>query len=144
MKRRAALIALALVVAAYAANAHEVHPQIATAPAVVITLHYANGEPFAYERYALTPTGEETPMQVGNTDAAGRIVFLPGTHEKWRVQATSADGHGVNLEFAAPPLAGCAPAEPQGPTPRWLLAAVGLALIFGLFGLVQLFLRKKP
>lgn len=136
------------------AQAHEVHHRIETGGAVVISLTYANGEPFAYEKYALYPAGQETPAQVGNTDVAGRVVFLPGTTTNWRLQATSADGHGVNLEFATPsrgtsavavPATGAQPdAVAAATAPRWLLAGFGLSLLFGLFGLFQLFVRKKP
>lgn len=133
----------ALLLCAVTAQAHEVHHRIEAANAVVVTLTYANGEPFAYEKYALMPAGQETPRQVGNTDAAGRVAFVPDATGKWRLQATSADGHGVNLEFAAPAVAdGRQTAEPS--PPRWLLAGFGLSLIFGLFGLFQLFARKKP
>lgn len=141
MKRWAALLLLG----ASLAQAHEVHHRIEAAGAVVVTLSYANGEPFAYEKYSLTPVGQETPQQVGNSDAQGRIAFVPGSVEKWRLQATSADGHGVNLEFAAPATQanGPGPAATDLATPRWLLAGFGLALIFGLFGLFQLFMREK-
>jgi len=131
-------------------EAHEVHHRIAAAETVVITLTYANGKAFADEKYALYPAGEETPRQVGNTDAQGRIAFVPDTVQQWRVQAASADGHGINLEFTAPvvvaPTADTETAPPAGTetAPRWLLAGFGLSLIFGLFGLAQLFLRKKP
>ncbi|WP_131110772.1 ABC transporter permease [Sulfuricystis thermophila] len=125
--------------------AHEVHMRIEPSRAVVITLSYANGEPFAYEKYALTAAGQPTPQQVGNTDAAGRIVFLPGQHEKWQLAATSADGHGVSQEITVPIHDAAALATPAAdPTPpRWLIALSGIALIFGLFGLWQLFLRRK-
>jgi nickel transport protein len=127
-----------------AAQAHEVHHRIEASQAVVVALSYANGEPFAYEKYALYPAGQETPVQVGNTDAAGRVAFVPGATQKWRLQATSADGHGVNLEFAAPATAAVAAATAQPTAPeRWQLAAFGLALIFGVFGLVQLYSRKR-
>lgn len=125
------------------ALAHEVHHRIEASEAVIVTLVYANGEPFAYEKYALTPVGQDTPRQVGNTDALGRIAFVPGDIPNWRLQATSADGHGVNLEFVTPTLVASAATSDAAP-PRWLLAAFGLSLIFGLFGLFQLFLRKKP
>jgi nickel transport protein len=126
------------------AQAHEVHHRIEATGAVVVTLTYANGQPFVYEKYALYPAGQETPQQVGNTDAQGRVAFVPGTTEKWRLQATSADGHGVNLEFAAPAVvAGGGNAGDAPALPRWLLAGFGLSLIFGLFGLFQLFVRKK-
>lgn len=127
------------------AQAHEVHHRIEATGAVVITLTYANGQPFAYEKYALTPAGQETPQQVGNTDAQGRIAFVPGAVEKWRVQATSADGHGINLDFTAPQTQpGTAAATTDLATPRWLMAVLGLSLIFGIFGLIQLLTRKKP
>lgn len=136
-----------------AAQAHEVHHRIDATGAVVVTLTYANGAPFAYEKYALTPVGQETPQQVGNTDALGRIAFLPGAMVQWRLVANSADGHGVNLEFSAPKTTAAATATTTADTtavatditaPRWLLAVFGLALLFGLFGLFQLFVRKKP
>jgi nickel transport protein len=126
------------------AQAHEVHHRIAASGAVVISISYADGKPFAYEKYMLYPAGQETPQQVGNTDAAGRVVFLPGTTKDWRLQATSADGHGTNLEFAAPETGAPAGTAAAETTPRWLLAGFGLSLIFGLFGLFQLFMRKTP
>lgn len=128
---------------AVAVQAHEVHHRIEATDAVVVTLAYASGEPFAYEKYALYPAGQETPVQVGNTDAQGRIAFVPGATRQWRVQASSADGHGVNLEFTAPDVGAPAGAGAPATLPRWLLAGCGLALIFGLFGLLQLFTRKK-
>jgi nickel transport protein len=142
VRRWAALLLLG----ATLAQAHEVHHRIEAAGAVVVTLAYANGQPFAYEKYSLTPAGQETPQQVGNSDAQGRIAFVPGSVEKWRLQATSADGHGVNLEFAAPATqaTGAGGAATDLAAPRWLLAGFGLSLIFGLFGFFQLFMRKKP
>lgn len=127
-----------------AAQAHEVHHRIAATEAVVIALSYANGQPFAYEKYALTPAGQNAPMQVGNTDAQGRIVFVPGATAKWRLTATSADGHGVVFEFDVPTITSSADEADGAKTPRWLLAGFGLSLIFGLFGLFQLFMRKAP
>jgi nickel transport protein len=126
------------------AQAHEVHHRIEAYDAIVVTLRYANGQPFAYERYALYPAGKETPQQVGNTDAQGRVAFVPDSEGKWRLQATSADGHGINLEFAVPAVAGGANDGGQTALPHWLLAGIGLALLFGLFGLIQMFARKKP
>lgn len=133
---------LLLCVLTWPALAHEVHHRIEASEAVVVTLGYANGAPFAYEKYALTPVGEDTPRQVGNTDAHGRIAFVPGDIAQWRVQATSADGHGVTLEFVAPRTADAAATE-SAVLPRWLLAGCGLSAIFGLFGLFQLFARKR-
>lgn len=125
------------------AQAHEVHHRIEAADAVVITLTHADGQPLAYEKYALTPAGQETPQQVGNTDAQGRIVFVPGATQSWRLHASSADGHGVNQSITVP-ATGSRARPTHEALPRWLLAGFGLALIFGLFGLFQLLMRKKP
>lgn len=126
-----------------AVQAHEVRHRIEAAGAVVVSLSYADGQPFAYEKYALYPAGQDTPVQVGNTDAQGRIAFVPGAVKQWRLTATSADGHGVNQEFAAPATETRAATATES-LPRWLLAGFGLSLIFGLFGLFQLFMRRKP
>lgn len=124
-----------------AAAAHEVHPTVAAAGAVAITLRYADGQPFAYEKYELTPEGQQTPVQVGNTDAAGRVVFLPGEHRRWRLKAYSADGHGTDLQFESPPVD--APAAAANTPGRATQMVLGLAVLFGLFGVVQLFLRRR-
>jgi nickel transport protein len=127
------------------ASGHEVHPAIEATAAVVVTLTYADGSPFAYEKYELYPAGQETPMQVGNSDARGRIVFVAGDVGDWRLRAFSADGHGTDLRFAAPTTASPA-ATGSGDLPgRSSLLVTGLAVLFGVFGLIQLFLRRsKP
>jgi nickel transport protein len=123
--------------------AHEVHHDIAAAGAVVVRLSYADGKPFAYEKYELFPDGQEVPVQVGNSDAQGRVVFIPGEIANWRLKAYSADGHGVDLKFAAPGTqAVAASATPAGPD-RVTQMLIGLSFLFGLFGLVQLFLRRR-
>ncbi len=125
------------------AAAHEVLQDITQTPAVVVSLHYADGSPFAYEAYELYPEGSELPAQVGRTDAAGRVVFLADDTAAWRLKAFSADGHGMDSRFTVPTTA-------PGPTPagaagldRQTRLLVGAALLFGLFGLVQLYLRRR-
>jgi len=127
------------------AAGHEVHHVVEPTAAVVVRLSYADGKPFAYEKYELTPEGQEIPVQVGNTDARGRVVFVPGEARNWRLKAYSADGHGTDLRFAAPATQAAAPAAVAAVPDRATQLVTGLALLFGLFGLVQLFLhRRKP
>lgn len=126
--------------------AHEVHHTIAATNAVSIALNYADGSPFAYEKYELYPEGKDVPAQVGNTDAAGRVVFIPGDARQWRLKAFSADGHGVDLRFASPAAQGdAAVAIDAGVGPsRTALALLGLGLILALFGAYQLFGKRRP
>ena len=125
------------------AGAHEVHHAITATNAVSISLSYADGNPFAYEKYELYPEGKDIPVQVGNTDAAGRIVFIPGETRNWRIKAYSADGHGVDLRFESPALqTGTTVANDTGPG-RATLALLGLGILLSVFGAYQLF-RRKP
>jgi len=126
-----------------AAGAHEVHHVVAATNAISISLTYADGSPFAYEKYELYPEGKEVPVQVGNTDAAGRVVFNPGETGQWRIKAWSADGHGIDMRFESPPLqAGPAIASDAGPG-RTTLALLGLGLILAAFGAYQLFGKRR-
>lgn len=143
-------------------QAHSVEVALEHADAIVVTLRYGDGRPFAHQRYSLTPAGAEKPLQSGVTDAHGRIVFLPGTTRDWQLKASSADGHGVKrtlvippppvtatagADIAPPPRTATPPAAPEtsaacGQSP-WLTALTGIGLLFGSFGLYQLFGRRK-
>ena len=122
--------------------AHEVRHTIGTAQAAVISLSYANGEPFAYEAYEIYPAAKEIPAQVGRTDAQGRIVFVPGEITAWRVKAVSANGHGMDLRLEVP-ASGANLVREAPQTGRISLALLGLSMLMGGFGVVQLFLRKR-
>jgi nickel transport protein len=142
LRRATALTAVLCALIAPTA-AHEVQHDLALAQAQVLRLVFADGEPFSYESYELYADGGERPVQTGRTDARGRVVFLADESRSWRLRAFSADGHGVDLRFEAAavgvPLT--VAGEPQSNRgTRWLL---GLAVILGLFGTLQLFFRKK-
>lgn len=130
------------------ASAHEVHHAVAPGAAVVVTLSYADGKPFAYEKYELTPEGAPAPLQVGNSDAQGRVVFVPGPAANWRLKAYTADGHGVDLRFTVPATGGqtAVPGVPSvadtGPS-RASLLLFGLGVLLAAFGLLQMFVKSK-
>lgn len=140
---RGAALAL-LVSAAATAQAHEVRLDVSEQAAAVLQLRYANGEAFAYEAYELYRPGKDVPEQVGRTSAQGQVVFLPGAQTQWRLKTFSADGHGVDrvITVAAGPSAPAAAPPPGEPPRAWLLAA-GLGVVFGLFGVLQLFVRRN-
>lgn len=133
-----------LALGAGTACAHEVHHVVAATGAVSVTLAYADGTPFAYEKYELYAEGKDVPVQVGNTDATGRVVFVPGDTQQWRLKAFSADGHGVDLRFAAPALRSAAAAAADAGPGRLTLALLGLGFILAAFGAYQLFLTRRP
>lgn len=144
MQRRFYIGILLWLLGSASGQAHEVHHQIEAAGAVAVRLSYADGKPFAFEAYEAYAEGQATPAHVGRTDATGRALFLPGDTRRWRLKAYAADGHGVDIRVEAPAVAAvpCA-MPPEGPN-RASLLLFGLALLLGGFGLLQLWLRRKP
>ena len=124
---------------------HEIRLEQSQQAAAVVRLTYADGQPFAFEAYELYRPDNEVPEQVGRTNGEGQIVFLPGTRTDWRLKAVSADGHGVDqiLKVSMAATQGNHQPGATAGLPRTLLLIVGLGILFGLFGVVQLFLRKK-
>lgn len=134
------LPALGLVLLAASGHAHEVHTATQAEALTVVTLTYANGKPFAFEQFEVTPAGAEVPSQVGRTDAGGRVAILAVPGKALEFTATSKDGHGARLSL---PPAAAASAPIATETPRWLMAAAGGGVIFSLFGLFQLFATRN-
>jgi nickel transport protein len=123
------------------ALAHEVRHAVEAAGAVSVRLTFADGQPFAFEAFEVYAAGSDKPLAVGRTDAQGRAVFLPPEAGAVRLRAFSADGHGVDLKFD-PPRGGTAAAAPAAEgRPAKLMFGAGLLL--ALFGLIQLFVRKR-
>lgn len=122
-------------------SAHEVQVAVGSAVATVLQINYADGQPFAFEAYELYPQGGEVPAQVGRTDARGRVSFVAGQGETYRLKAWSADGHGVEQLVVSVGGDGVVNVAPSSNRTPLLLAGAGG--IFGLFGLWQLFLRRR-
>lgn len=124
--------------------AHEVQHDINLVQAMQVHLVYADGEPFSYENYELYADAGPRPVQTGRTDALGRVVFVSGQTQQWRLRAFSADGHGVDLKFPGMGDGGQATvALGQPASSRNTRLIFGLSIILGLFGVVQFFLKKK-
>jgi nickel transport protein len=109
--------------------------------ATVLTLTYADGSPFAHEAYEVFPAGEGTPVQIGRTDERGRAVFLPDRPGQWRLEAFSEDGPRLAVSFEAGP--GEAQAQTGPPIDLAAATMIGLGVLFGIFGLHQLFMRRR-
>ncbi len=138
------LLALCLGLGALAASAHDLRYELSQGQAVVIRLSYADGSPFAFEAYEIYPKDDKLPVQVGRTDARGRVAFLPERAGAWRFKAFSADGHGLDFTLTTDAAATAASID-QPLYDRYGRIVAGVALILGLFGFLSLYLkRKKP
>lgn len=144
-RRLVPVLAGILLVAAPAA-AHEVNADVSRQPATVVTLAYADGQPFSYEAFEVHADGAERPLLVGRTDGAGRAVFLAPPAGEVRLRAFSADGHGVDLKLPAPVAAsGEAGAAVAAATvdERPARIVFGLGVLLALFGLLQMWLARR-
>lgn len=122
--------------------AHDLQYNIDHGRAVYVRLFFGGSEEFSFETYEVYRAGEEIPFQVGRTDARGRLVFLPDRAGAWRVKVFSEDGHGVDISITTDAQGGVEGAT--GPRlDRHLRIIVGVALIFGIFGLISLFVRRR-
>ena len=121
--------------------AHDLQHQIEEGAAVSVRLSFADGSDFSFESYEVYRAGEEVPFQVGRTDLQGRVVFLPDRAGTWRIKAFSEDGHGADFSFSTDVIGGAAEAN-RSFLERHLRIVVGISLIFGVFGLLDLFVRR--
>lgn len=123
-------------------HAHEILHTTAESGAVIVTLTYGDGSPFSFESYELFRPGEDVPFQVGRTDRAGRIVFIPGVGGTWRIRAFSEDGHGADISVDVD--AG-APAVQTGARSlgRHEKILIGVGCILGIFGIISLWCRRR-
>jgi nickel transport protein len=123
------------------AMAHDLQHSINEGTAVSVKLFFADGNDFDFESYEVYRAGEEIPFQVGRTDALGRVVFLPDRAGTWRIKTFSEEGHGADFAFTT----GAKNHIQETNKPfleRHLRIIAGVSVIFGVFGLATLFLRR--
>ena len=135
------LLALLAALLAGTLQAHGLSHSAQPGSAVIVELRYADGSPFSYESTEVYRPAETVPFLAGRTDANGRLAFVPDRSGQWRVRAFSEDGHGGDFAVAAvPDGSSSAPSAGLGTVGGILL---GLAVIFGIFGVWSLFVRRR-
>ena len=124
------------------AAGHDLRHSIEEGSAVTVQLFFADGNEFSFESYEVYYAGEEIPFQVGRTDARGRLVFLPDRAGTWRVKTFSEDGHGADFSLTTG-AQGTIESADRPLFERHSRLVVGVSIIFGIFGLVNLLVRRK-
>lgn len=106
---------------------------------VVLSFYFPDGTKFSYEKYEVYREGEKLPFQVGRTDALGRVIFCPDRKGSWAVKTASEDGHGAVVEVKVEN----ASVEAKGTLfERYQKVFVGVGIILGLFGILELYIRR--
>lgn len=139
---RAAGSIATLMLLALPAAGHDLQHTAVTGQALVVQMHYADGSPFAFESYEVYRGADKVPQQVGRTDKAGRIAFLPDGPATWRVKAFSEDGHGLDIRVESG-AGGTVEAAGRPIFDRFTRIFVGVAVILALFAALTLFYRRR-
>jgi nickel transport protein len=121
---------------------HELDYETTHSDAVVVRFYYADDEAFSYESYEIFREGEEVPYQTGRTDAYGRLLFLPDSAGNWRIRVFSEDGHGKEITLETGEHGSLRDTN-KPLLERYAKLFIGLAFIFGFFGIISLFFRKR-
>ncbi len=121
---------------------HDLQYSVSQGTAVVIRLYYADTDEFSYESYEIYREGEDIPYQVGRTDAKGAIAFIPDRGGAWRIRTFSEDGHGLDFVIEVDSDQVLRVAD-RSLFDRYERIIVGIAILFGIFGTINLFTRRK-
>lgn len=126
--------------------AHTIHYEIQP-KGISAKIFYTETDPASYSEYEIYGPGDKEPYQIGRTSRAGFLSFLPDRPGKWKIKVLGESSHGFhgitidiavdkafNLESFEKPLVA-----------KHTKVIVGMSVIFGLFGIISLYLswRKK-
>jgi len=150
------LLIVLLVIGCGSAWAHGLHHSVKYGESVVITLSYSNGTAFSNKDYEIYRAGESLPYQTGSTDPFGRISFIPDSSGTWRIRTFSKDGHGADFSIdtetrvehpdtseAPPDTLEKQVTEDRVPIGTGWRILMAVSLLFGVFGVVSIFMRKR-
>jgi nickel transport protein len=124
---------------------HEIAHRVERAEAVILTLSFADQTPLAFAYYEVRGQGDDALLQLGQTDAGGRLSFVPHADGEYRVRVFSDDGHG--LDIVVPIDAAGLPTQSGSPiVERYARPVLGVGVLLGVFGVVALLRcgRRSP
>lgn len=140
------LVCLAMILASLsstaAAHGLEHHLTEGRGEAAVLSVHRADQQAFADEAYRIFYETESHPLQVGHSDASGRIVFLSERPGRYRIETATQDGHGGVYEVRRDPAGGLMVEMPPR-ADRGALMLFGLIVLFGGLTVLALWLGTR-
>ncbi len=137
MRRLVILLLLAL-----SLSAHDLHHKVLNQEAVVVAFSFGGESDFSYQSYEVYAPNSEIPFAVGRTDKLSRVIFIPDRQGEWMVKVMSEDGHGAEVKVTIDKDFGVQ-AYSQTFFEKFQKVLVGIALIFGVFGVLTMIRRRK-
>jgi len=124
--------------------AHTIHYEVQP-KGISAKIFYTQSDPASYSEYEIYGPGDTEPYQIGRTNRAGFLSFLPDRPGIWKIKVLGESSHGFhgitfdvkvdkafNLESFEKPLVA-----------KHTKMMVGVSVIFGLFGIISLYLSRK-
>lgn len=124
-------------ISATSALGHEMRHTVASAQSIMVSVSYADESPLAFGYFEIRAMTDDALVQTGQTDAKGRLVFVPQATERYRVRVFSDDGHGIDIVVPVD-AAGLATGLERPIFERYARAIAGVGLLLGLFGAIAL------
>lgn len=136
---------ICLVLTPPGALGHEIAHRVERTEAVIVTLAFADQAPLAFAYYEVRARSDDALLQLGQTDAGGRLSFVPQAAGEYRVRIFSDDGHG--LDIVVPIDATGLPMQQGRPVvERYAKPVLGVGVLLGAFGVLALLRcgRRSP
>ncbi len=124
--------------------AHTIHYEVQP-KGISAKIFYSPRDPASYSEFEIYGPGDTEPYQVGRTSRTGFLSFLPDRPGTWRIKVLGESTHGFHgitfdikvdkafdLESFDKPLVA-----------MHTKVIVGISVIFGLFGIISLYLSRK-
>lgn len=127
---------LSVVLYASPAPCHGVAGYVEAAQGYRITALYDDGEPMSYAAVEIKAPGEAIAFQTGRTDRNGIMLFQPDHPGHWQAVVTDGMGHRLALGLEVASAGAPADAGKQAAGDKTRNIITGLAVIFGLFGIL--------
>ena len=114
---------------------------------LVVTAQYDTGEVMSYAKVSISAPDAKLSFQSGRTDRNGRFCFFPDVPGEWKVVVDDEIGHRLELAVSVRDDLGATDTDEaavaKGSASRWQGVITGVSIIFGLFGILFLWKRRK-
>ncbi|MFH1672206.1 MAG: hypothetical protein ABIF87_02090 [Pseudomonadota bacterium] len=103
---------------------------------VVVHAAFDNNQPADGMFVAVFAPGLSDKFQTGKTDLNGRFVFFPDRPGDWEVLVFDQMGHRLAIKIPVNEAMKVEGKKQEYPLPLYLKVVTGIAIIFGIFGLI--------
>lgn len=124
--------------------AHTIHYEVQP-KGISAKIFYTQSDPASYSEYEIYGPGDTEPYQIGRTNRAGFLSFLPDRPGLWKIKilGESSHGfHGITIEIKVDKAFDLESFE-KPLVAKYTKVIVGISVIFGLFGIISLYLSRR-